>query len=87
MKLLKPTSTGGQTDEAVQHGHQLRHLSHLDLEGQTADGAPPMAMARMIHHAADGFRVGDGGEQGDGHAAIPNRLPSLAVSASTVPRD
>ena len=55
------------THEAVQHGHQLGHLGHLDLECQThADGTAD-------HHGQDapvnttGLRVEYGGEQGDSH--------------------
>ena len=65
------------THEAVQHGHQLGHLGHLDLECQThADGTAD-------HHGQDdpvnatGLRVEYGGEQGDSHTRDTEQVAML----------
>ncbi|MNP05474.1 hypothetical protein D3C76_974290 [compost metagenome] len=63
--------------EAVQHGHQLGHLGHLDLERQAhADGATDdHGQDDPVH--TTGFRVEHGREQGDGHPRDTEQVAML----------
>ena len=64
---VKPYQHRRQAHEAVQDGHQLRHLGHFDLLRQTNTDCP------TDHHREDnpadvaGVRTQNSGDQGDGH--------------------